>query len=137
MESDRGVDRWIALEMARLQQSLVTAPRSVRELAAEEEPTARTRGGEPYRFDRAVVLRIHQTLGPLARSRVRLPVTFYLDKDLPEDAHVADEHAADMLRALGELPAGLQPREGKLWLGHAKARLIAEKYPTAFQFVLY
>lgn len=120
-----------------MQQSLVSVPRAIRELASEEEPAVKTRGGDLFRFDRAVVRRIHGALSPLARSRVRLPGTFYVDKDLPDDAHVADEAIMDMLRALGEVPEGAQAREGKLWLGHARARIIAEKYPTAFQFVYF
>ena len=135
MVEERALERWFALEMTRFQRAFVAQPRPVGDLVLEPEPTAPTKGGELHHYDIATLRRIHDALGPLARRRVRLPVTFFVDKDLPADAHVADQAAIELLQALGEVPAGASPREGKLWMGLAKARLVAQRYPGAFQFV--
>lgn len=131
------MDRWIALEMGSFQKAFVAAPRPLHELLLEEAPSARTRGGEAHPFDRAVLERFQDALGPLARRRLRLPVTFYVDKDLSEDAYLQDETAMELLRGLGEAPADAEPRDGKLWMGHVRARAIAERYPGAFQFAYF
>lgn len=99
------LERWMALEMARVQQSLVAAPRPLGDLLMEDAPAARTRGGDEHRFDPQVLRRFADALGPLARRRLRLPATFFVDKDLAQDAYLADEAAADLLRALGEVPS--------------------------------
>lgn len=130
-------DRWIALEMGKLQRAFVNAPRPLAELLLEEAPTALTRGGEPHPFDRKVLERFHEALGPLARRRLRLPATFYVDRDMSEDAYLQDEAAMELLRGLGEVPADSEPREGKLWMGHVRARALAARYPGAFQFAYF
>lgn len=137
MVGEGAMERWIALEMVKLQSSFVAAPRFAHELADEEEPQAPTKGGGFHRFDRAVVRRLLDALGPLDQRRLRLPITFYVDKDLPDDAYLSDPTAASLLRALGEVPAGVELREGRLWVGHARARAVASRHPTAFQFVLH
>lgn len=137
MVEERALERWFALEMTRFHRSFVTVPRPLPDLLAESEPSVPTRGGEMHRYDAPTLRRLHDALPPLTRRRVRLPATFFVDKDLPDDAHVADAPAIDMLRALGEVPPTAEPRDGKLWVGHARARLIAQKYPGAFQFVYF
>ena len=130
------MDRWIALEMGRLQKAFVASPRFVHELLLEESPAASTKGGEPHRFDKAVLRRLHDALGPLDQRRLRLPATFYVDKDLETDAYVTDPTIVNLLRALGEVPEA-EMRDGKLWVGHARARAISSRHPTAFQFVYH
>src|SRR5438874_202688 len=121
---DPTVERWMALEMARLRESLVAATRPVSDLAREERPATTTRGGAAHAFDREVVRRIHDALSPLERRRVRLPVTFYVEHELPEDAYVSDEAALTLLQKLGELAPSSQLRDGRAWIGHARARAI-------------
>lgn len=129
------MEKWLAVEMARFHRAFVATPRLLVELLAEAEPVATTKGGEVHRFDAAALRRIDAALSPLTRRRARLPVTFFVDKEMPNDAHVADETAVEILRAIGEVPPEARPREGKLWIGRAKAHLIAQRYPGAFQFV--
>lgn len=131
---DDALQRWMTLEMSKLRESLVVAPRSLSELLLEERPAARTRGGGELPFDKAVLERFRDVLSPLERRRLRLPVTFFVEHDLQEDAYVPDAVAVRLLQALGEVPAGQELREGRLWLGHARARRIAERFPSAFQF---
>ena len=129
------IDRWVALEMGKLREGLVLAPRPLSDVLLEDAPAATTRGGGAHAFDKPVLQRFADALSPLERRRLRVPVTFYVDHELPDDAYVADETAARLLAALGEVPEGAGMREGKLWLGHARARAIAQRHPTAFQFV--
>jgi uncharacterized protein (UPF0216 family) len=136
MAGEGTMDRWIALEMGRLQQAFVAAPRLVHELLQEDAPGAPTKSGETHRFDRAVLRRLHDALGPLDQRRLRLPATFYVDKDVEADAYVTDPTVVGLLRALGDVPEATL-RDGKLWVGHARARAIAQRHPTAFQFVYH
>jgi uncharacterized protein (UPF0216 family) len=135
MVEERVMERWIATEMLRLQEGFVPAPRPLHELMLEEAPSAATRKGDRHAFDKPALARIHAALGPLDRRRLRLPVTFYVDKEMPDDAYTVDEVAARLLRALGEVPADVEMREGKLWLSHGKARMVADRHRGAFQFV--
>lgn len=129
-----GMERWISHEMIRLQTAFVSQPRPLGDLVLEETPAAPTKGGQPHVFDKEVLRRFHEALGPLDRRRLRLPITFYVDKDLPADAYVVDAVAVRLLRTLGDL-GDQEMRDGRLWMGHARARAIAERYATAFQFV--
>ena len=124
----------MALEMGKIRDAIVTRPRPLHELILEDEPSAATRGGFPHPFDKAMLRRFHETLSPLARRRLRLPVTFYVESDLSDEAYVTDEAAIALLRALGEVPASLEPRDGKLWMAHARARDVSERWRNAFQF---
>lgn len=129
------MNRWFALEMGGLHKGLVTAARPLADLVHEEAPTARARSGEPHRFDKDVLERFYDALSPLDRRRLRVPVTFQVDKDFAGDAVLQDEVAARLLEALGELPPGRVVREGKLWMAHAQAQALARRYPSAFQFI--
>lgn len=130
------VERWMAIEMGRLRDAMVTQPRSLAELLLDDAPAATTRGGAPHPFDRAMLQRFGAALSPLTRRKLRLPITFYVESEMPTEAYLTDEAAMALLRALGEVPAALDARDGRLWLAHARARDIAERYAGAFQFSL-
>ena len=134
MVREGALERWMSLEMGKMRDGIVTQARPLHELLLEERPQATTRGGLPHPFDRAMLQRFHDALPPLARRRLRLPVTFYVESDLADEAYVTDEAAIALLRALGEVPATLEPREGRLWLSHARARDVSERWRNAFQF---
>lgn len=95
------MERWLALEMSRSHRAFVAQPRPLGDLLTEDAPTAPTKGGELHRYDVATLRRLAAALSPLARRRLRLPATFYVDKELADDAHLTDEPAMDLLRALG------------------------------------
>lgn len=133
---DEGVlGKWFAFEMGSTAKALVTATRPLMELLDEGAPPLKTRGGEPHAVPREVLERFRDALGPLDRRRLRLPVTFYVDKDYSADAALHDETAIRLLFALGEVPAGREARDGKLWLSHAQAQAIAGRHKGAFQFL--
>ena len=134
MVGERAMERWIATEMLRFQEGFVPAPRPLHELILEDEPAAKTRTGERHAFDKAALARFHEALGPLDRRRLRLPLTFYVDKEMPDDAYLTDEVALRLLLALGEIPPETAMRDGRLWVAHARARMLAGKHRGAFQF---
>lgn len=137
MVDDRSLERWINLEMGNVHKGLVPAPRALSDLLLEDAPSAPTRDGTLHAFDRPVLERFHAALSPLARRRLKLPQTFFVDKELHADAYLADATAAELLRALGEVPASREMRDGKLWIGLVTAQAVAAKYPGAFQFVYF
>lgn len=136
MVRDIPVEKWFALEMGRVHEGLVISPRPLHELLAEDAPSAPTRGGGVHAFDKAMLERAAALLSPLERRRLRLPVTFYVDKDVDADAYVADASAIALLRALGAVAPGTEPRDGRVWLGLARARLVAARHASLFQFAL-
>lgn len=129
------IDRWMAHEMGGLAKSMVAGSRILGDLLLEDEPAATTRGGDPHVYDKAALRALAERLGPLARRRLKIPVTFWVDKDVSDDAYVQDESAADALRRIGVVPEDREMRGGKLWLSLALAHETAAKYPTVFQFV--
>ena len=137
MVEERALERWFALEMGRFQSSFVPAARPLHELLLEAEPTARTRSGEVHRFEPSVLRQIHDALGPLDRRRLRLPITFYVDRELSNEAYMQDEPAIALLRGLGEIAPDAQPREGKLWMGRSRAMAISARFAGVFQFVYF
>lgn len=137
VRDERGLEKWLSLEMGSFHKGLVPAPRALSDLLLEEQPAATTRGGTPHVFDRAVLSKFHEALSPLARRKLKLPATFFVDKELHSDAYLQDATAAELLRALGEVPASRELRDGKLWLGLVSAQALAAKYPGAFQFVYF
>lgn len=133
MVDDRTLEKWMALEMRGLAQALVKVPRPLAELLLEPRPAAQTATG-PHAFDPAALRAFAERLTPLTRARLRLPVTFYLDRETDASAYVADRVAQDALLEAG-LATGA-PREGRLWLGESLAREAARRYPTLFQFMM-
>lgn len=127
------LERWMMLEMGKVRDALVTQPRPLFELLQQEKPSATTRGGLPHHFDKAMLERFHESLSPLTRRRLRLPVTFYVENGMPTEAYVADEAAAALLHALEEVPASIAFRNDRLWLSHAKAIMLLQRWKGAFQ----
>jgi uncharacterized protein (UPF0216 family) len=134
MVGDGTFEKWVALDMARFRDGFVVAPRPLVDLLAEGSPSATTRGGFAHPFDKASLARFDAVLSPLTRRRLKLPITFFVDKETPADAYLTDEAAIGLLRALHEVSQELSVRDGRLWLGHARAQDIARRYANAFQF---
>jgi uncharacterized protein (UPF0216 family) len=132
---DRALERWFSLEMARLRDGLVLSPRPIGEAALEARPVAPTRSGGEHLFDRAVLGAACARLSPLERRQVRIPVTFFVEADVPDDAYVSEGGPVTFLRALGEIAPDAAPREGRLWVGRARALAISGRHPSLFQFV--
>ena len=128
--------RWMGMEIARMNDSVVSGRRSLASLLSGEIPKAVTRGGGEYHFSRETLDALAGRLTPGLKSALRLPVLFFLDVDVRDSCYLADETAVEALRILGDLGEGRRLTEGRLWVSRALAHAIARKYPTAVQFVL-
>lgn len=138
-ESRRVVDervlrRLLRTESQRMMAGNVRAPRPLRHLLMEREPTAPTREGGVHRFDVDAVRRLADALPALVRADLRLPILFFVDHEYPQNAFVMDQAAMEALQTLGVATG--RPRDGKLWVSMALARHFAHEYPRLAQFVV-
>ena len=128
--------RWMGMEIARINDSIVAGRRSLAELLSEEDPKAVTRGGGEYHFSRETLSTLASRLPPDLTRTLQLPILFFFDMDVRDSCSLRDETAVDALRSLGELGEGRKATEGRLWVARAIAFAIARKYPTAVQFAM-
>jgi uncharacterized protein (UPF0216 family) len=128
--------RWMGIEISRTNRGMVTGRRPLSELLAVEEPSAKTKGGDPHYFDPAVLHRIAEGLPEDLHRKLRLPIQFYYTPDVPDSCFLADEAAVEALRQLGELSAMRTMVKGRCWVARAIAFAIMQQYPTAVQVVM-
>lgn len=128
------LERWLKLELGSVHDGLVQAPLPLETLLEMDEPVAKTRSGDPHRFDVDALARFAAALSDDVRGKVKLPVTVYLDREAMGNCYVQDRWA---IRALAELDeVDRDPRDGKLWMGTPLARDLARRYPSLIQFVM-
>lgn len=130
---DRAIERWMSLEIGKVHEGLVRAPRPLVELLFEERPVAATRAGE-HAFDKDALRALADALSPLTRARLKVPIVVFLDSDVPGEGYVADAAA---IRAVLETGAAkTTPQDGKVWMSESLARDLARRFPTCVQFVM-
>jgi uncharacterized protein (UPF0216 family) len=130
------LSRWMGMEIARINDSVVAGRRSLGDLLAEEDPKALTRGGGEYHFSRETLAGIASRLPEEMRGPLKLPIIFFLDPDVRDSCYLTDEDAVKALRALGVLGGERRLTGGRLWVARALAYDIARRYPTAVQFAM-
>jgi uncharacterized protein (UPF0216 family) len=128
--------RWMGMEVARINDSVVAGRKTLAVLLAEESPGAVTRGGGEYHFSREVLSVLANRLSAEIRGTLKLPIFFFIDVDVRDSCYLADETAVQALRVLGDLGEGRRLSGGRLWVARALAYAIARKYPTAVQFAM-
>ena len=128
--------RWMGMEIARINDSVVAGRKTLASLLADERPAARTKGGGEYSFNRGILASLGDWLPEGIRRTLKLPILFFFDVDVRDSCYLTDETAVQALQALGDLGEGRRLRDGRLWVARAIAYAIARKYPTAVQFVL-
>jgi uncharacterized protein (UPF0216 family) len=128
--------RWLGMEVARINDSIVAGRRSLADHLAEEDPKAVTRGGGEYHFSRETLATLAGRLPEGTRRTLKLPLLFFSDVDVRDSCYLTDETAVEALRALGDLGEGRRVTGGRLWIARAIAFSIARKYPTAVQFAM-
>lgn len=121
MVSPGAMDRWISLELGRLNAGLVVERKSLAALLAEPRPACRNREGEEHAFDPAALRRLAQALSAEEAQKLRLPVTVYVTGDLEDTAYVAEELAAKALRAVEGYGPAFPFRGGRMHLPHSLA----------------
>ncbi len=121
MVSPGGMDRWIALELGRINAGLVVERKSLAALLAEAQPTCRTREGEEHAFEPGALQRLAGGLTREERESLRLPITVFVTGDLEDAAYLAEELAAKALRAAEGYGAAFPFRGGRMYLPHSLA----------------
>jgi len=125
----------MGIEIARINDSVVAGRRTLALLLAEENPTARTKGGGEYYFGRETLASLGERLRDEIRKALKLPIIFF-SIDIRDNFHLADVVAVQALQALGDLGEGRRLTNGGLWVARPIAYAIAQKYPTAIQFAM-
>ncbi|HMA04590.1 MAG TPA: DUF61 family protein [Methanomicrobiales archaeon] len=128
--------RWMGMEAARINDSVVAERKTLASLLAEEKPAALTKGGARHPFDRDVLSALAAGLPEEIRKSVKIPLLFFVDVDVRDSCYLTDETAVRALKIHGDLGEGRRLTDGRLWIARAIAYAIARKYPTAVQFVL-
>jgi hypothetical protein len=128
--------RWMGMEIARINDSVVAGRKTLASLLAEKNPTARTKGGGDHRFNSEILATLGDRLPGEIRKTLILPIIFFFDVDVRDSCFLTDETAVAALQALGDLGEGRRLAKGRLWVARAIAYAIARKYPTAIQFAM-
>lgn len=121
MVSPGALDRWITLEIGRINAGLVVERKRLAALLAEPAPACRTREGEEHPFDPAALQRLARELTREETEGLRLPITVFVTGDLEDAAYIAEEIAAKALRATEGYGAAFPFRGGRMYLPHSLA----------------
>jgi uncharacterized protein (UPF0216 family) len=130
------LSRWMGMELRKMNEGTVRERKTLAALLCEECPSAETKKGDPYFFDRDVLEELEKTLPAPLRIRLRLPVLFFLTPDVPDSCSCSDETAFLALQELGEISTLRTLEKGKFWVARAIVYAMVRKYPTAFQVVM-
>lgn len=121
MVSPGALDRWISLELGRINAGLVVERKRLAVLLADPRPACRTREGDEHAFDPAVLRRLAEALTREEAEDLRLPITVFVTGDLKDEAYVAEELAAKALRTTEGYGPAFPFREGRMYLPHSLA----------------
>jgi uncharacterized protein (UPF0216 family) len=115
------VDRWLTLEIGRINDGLVVERKTLRRLLEEPHPSCRTRGGHDVALDRAALERLARVLARHEADQLRLPITVFVSGDLPDSAYISEELAAKAIRELEKFGAAFPFRDGRMYVPHSLA----------------
>ncbi len=115
------MDRWIALELGRINAGLVVQRKSLAALRAEPRPASVTREGGEHSFDAAALERMAAVVTPGEAQALRLPITLFATGDLEDHVYVAEELAAKTLRAIEKYGRAFPFRKGRMYLPQSLA----------------
>jgi uncharacterized protein (UPF0216 family) len=128
--------RWMGLEIAKINEGVVTQRKSLAVLLAEKNPLSVTKKGDTYHFDPSVIATLGKALQDDQKRKLRLPILFYLSPDVPDSCMCPDEAALAALQVLGEVSTLRTFEEGRFWVSRPIAYAIMKKYPTVVQIVM-
>ena len=128
--------KWMRLEIGRINDGVVAERKRLSWLLREEHPSAITKGGSTYNFDRNVLLQLEQALPGELQRRLRLPIIFYFDSRVPDSLFLTDEVAMLTLQRLNEISPLRRMQGGRLWIAKPLAYAIIGRYPTAVQIMM-
>ena len=128
--------RWMGLEIAKMNEGVVTQRKSLAVLLAEKDPVSITKKGDTFSFDPGVIATLGKALPEDLRRRLRLPILFYASPDVADSCRCPDETALAALQLLGEVSALRTFEGGQFWVSRPIAYAMMKKYPTAVQIVM-
>jgi len=121
MTSPGAIDRWISLELGRINAGLVVERKSLARLRAEARPACVTREGGEHPFDREALDRLAAALTPAEAEALRLPITLFATGEPEDHVYVSEELPAKALRAVEKYGAAFPFRGGRMYLPHSLA----------------
>lgn len=121
MVSPGAWDRWLTLELGRINAGLVVERKSLAALLEEPRPACRDREGEEHAFEPSALRRLAGELTHEEATSLRLPITVFVTGDLEDSAYVAEELAAKALRATQGYGPAFPFRSGRMYLPHSLA----------------
>jgi uncharacterized protein (UPF0216 family) len=128
--------RWMGLEVAKMNEGLVSLRKPLSVLRAEQDPVSITKKGETYHFDASVIGALKTALPEDLQRKLRLPILFTSSPDTPGSCSCPDETALFALQLLGEVSALRTFTGGRFWVSRPIVYAIMTKYPTAVQVVM-
>lgn len=129
--------KWMGLEISRINDGVVKERKRLSLLLTEETPSAMTRSGREYLFDRAVLRDLGDTLPPDLHRTLRLPILFYFDMEVSDSCFLDDSSALAAFQVLGDLSPKREMVDGRVWVGRAIVFSLLRKYPTAVQIMMH
>jgi uncharacterized protein (UPF0216 family) len=124
------------VEMKRINAAVVIERKTLAVLHTEESPSAKTKGGKEHFFNRVALDLLWEQLLPNLRDRLRLPILFYSDMDVPDSCYLTDEIAVKALQILGEISLLRISRKGKVWVSRPIVYAMMRKYPSLIQIMM-
>ena len=125
-------DRWISLELGRLNSGLVVEKKSLTRLLGESDPACRTREGDPHPFDPGALARFASVLAREEADALRLPLTLTVRGD-SDDAILTDELGAKALRAVEKFDQAFRFRDGRMAVPHSLAIDLVRRHGGVLQ----
>ena len=133
MYDDRVLQRWLRLEVNRMNDGIAAERPTLAALLEADRPVSATRGGDEYRYDPAVLRSIAGRLPDGLVRRLRLPILCFASMDVPDSCSITDRYAFEALQTLGEISTLREFLDGRTWIGRAIAYGLVARYPTAVQ----
>jgi uncharacterized protein (UPF0216 family) len=128
--------RWMQLEISRINAEVVVDRKTLSALRREESSSAITKGGKEHVFNRDVLRSLQEQIPPEIQERLKIPILFYFDMDVPDSCYLTDEIAVRVLQELGEISLLRTPRKNKIWVSRPIVYAIMRKYPSVIQIVM-
>ncbi len=128
--------RWMQMEISRINESIVIERKTLAAVYKEETSSARTKSGKEYPFNRQALKALWDQAPPDIRDRLKVPILFHFDMDVPDSCYVTDEVAIRALQSLGEISLLRTPQKGRVWVSRAIVYAMIRKYPTIIQIVM-
>jgi uncharacterized protein (UPF0216 family) len=128
--------RWMKLEISRINAAVVIERIALTVLCKAESPSAKTKAGKEHVFNRDALRTLCEQVSPELQDRLRLPILFYFDMDVPDSCYLTDEIAVRALQGLGEISLLRTPRKGRVWVSRPLVYAMMQKYPSLIQIIM-